>query len=258
MKDSRLTPAGTDLNRAPEPDMNRIVQGLWIGSGLSVMERLSVASFLANGHEYHLYVYDDVKAIPEGAVVRDAGEILPASMIFQYKHSKSYAGFANFFRYKLLLERGGWWVDSDIICLKPFSFTEEYVFASERNEGVQVATSGVIKAPPGSEVMAYAWHTCRSKDPEQLRWGETGPRLIEDALRLFSLGEYLKPFHAFCPLGYLEWGEVLDPRANLAFDRSTYAVHLWNEMWRREGRDKNDQYHPDCLYERLKRKYLSQ
>lgn len=238
--------------------MKTIVQGLWIGPELSVMERLSIASFLANGHAYHLYVYDDVRHIPEGAVVRDAGEVLPSSMIFQYKHSNSYAGFANFFRYKLLLEKGGWWVDSDIICLRPFSFSEEYVFASERNEDVQIATSGVIKAPIGSEVMEYAWRTCRSKDPEQLSWGETGPRLIEEAIKVFSLEKYLKPSHVFCPLGYLEWAKVLDSNANLAFDHSTYAVHLWNEMWRRDNKDKNEQYHPECLYERLKRKYPAQ
>lgn len=239
-------------------EMNTIVQGMWIGPELSVMEQLSIASFLTNGHEYHLYVYDEVKHIPAGATVRDANEILPASMIFQYKHSKSYAGFANFFRYKLLLARGGWWADSDIICLRPFSFPEEYVFASEKNGDAQIATSGVIKTPPASEVMSYAWETCRSKDPGQLRWGETGPRLIEEALRLFSLEKYLKPFQVFCPLGYLEWAKVLDPDAHQGFDRSTHAVHLWNEMWRREGRDKNDRYHPDCLYERLKRKYLGQ
>ncbi|MDQ3802874.1 MAG: hypothetical protein M3416_03355 [Acidobacteriota bacterium] len=234
------------------------VQGLWIGPELSVMERLSIASFLTHGHEYHLYVYGDVKHVPGGAVVRDAGEILPPSTIFQYKHAKSYAGFANFFRYKLLLTKGGWWADSDIICLRPFSFREEYVFASEKNEDVQLATSGVIKTPPASGVMEYAWQTCRAKDPGQLRWGETGPRLIGEAIRLFSLERYLKPPHVFCPLGYLEWARVLDPGANLAFGGSTYAVHLWNEMWRREGRDKNSQYHPDCLYERLKREYLGQ
>jgi len=35
-----------------------------------------------------------------------------------------------------------------------------------------------------------------------------------------------------------------------------YGIHLWNEMWRRADRDKDRSYHPDCLYERLKRRYL--
>ena len=59
-----------------------------------------------NGHEYHLYVYEDVKNVPAATTLRDGNEILPASEIFQYQGRPSYAGFANFFRYKLLLERG--------------------------------------------------------------------------------------------------------------------------------------------------------
>src|ERR1043166_3453429 len=113
--------------------MNEVIQGLWIGPELSVMEQLSIASFLQNGHEYHLYVYDAVKNVPPRAVIRNANEILPTPRVFQYKHQASCAGFANFLRYKLLLERGGWWVDTDVVCLKPFDFADEYVFASERD-----------------------------------------------------------------------------------------------------------------------------
>jgi hypothetical protein len=88
-------------------DANKVIQGLWIGPELSVMEQLSITSFLRNGHEYHLYVYDEVKHIPDGTVIKKADDILPPSRIFKYKDRPSYAGFANFFRYKLLLERGG-------------------------------------------------------------------------------------------------------------------------------------------------------
>src|SRR5215510_2721358 len=158
--------------------MNQIIQGLWIGPALSVMEQLSIASFLRHGHEYHLYVYDNVLNVPPGTVLRDANEILPAANIFRYKEQQSYAGFANFFRYKLLFERGGWWVDTDTICLKPFDFAEQHVFATERVDERELVTSGIIKASAGSEAMGYAWEVCQSKDPEKLVWGETGPRLI--------------------------------------------------------------------------------
>lgn len=141
------------------------------------MERLSISSFLLNGHDYHLYVYDDVKSVPVGTVLMDANEILPSSAIFQYKGSPSFAGFANSFRYKLLLERGGWWADTDTICLKPFDFPEEYVFSSEINyKGREVVNSGVIKAPAGSSVMAYAWEVCRNKNPARLIWGRNRPQ----------------------------------------------------------------------------------
>lgn len=238
--------------------MNKIIQGLWIGPELSVMEQLSISSFLQNGHEYHLYVYDELKNIPAGTTVKDANEILPSQSIFQYQQHPSYAGFTNFFRYKLLLERGGWWVDTDTVCLKPFDFPEEYVFSSEMANGLEFVTSGIIKASAGSEVMAYAWGVCQTKDPEQLIWGETGSQLIGAAVRKFSLEKFQKPPHVFCPLGYAEWHRVLEPEVEVMLDAGTYAIHLWNEMWRRAaGQDKNARYPENCLYEKLKRRYLA-
>jgi mannosyltransferase OCH1-like enzyme len=86
------------------------------------MEQLCIASFLHHGHSFHLYVYQDTAGIPAGTVVLDGNTILPADRIFTYREHKTYAGFANFFRYKLLLEKGGWFVDADTICVKPFNF----------------------------------------------------------------------------------------------------------------------------------------
>ena len=236
--------------------MNQIIQGLWIGNELSVMEQLSVASFLRNGHEYHLYVYEDVKNIPRGTTVKDGNEILPASRIFQYKQQLSYAGFSNFFRYKLVLERGGWWVDTDTICLLRFDSDEDYVFSSEFAMGQVFTNSGIFKAPAGSEVMRYAWNVCETKDPQTLVWGETGPRLMAEAVREFSLERYRKGPEVFCPLGYADWHKVLEPDADLNFSERTYAVHLWNERWRGACKDKNAAYPDGCWYEVLKCKYL--
>jgi mannosyltransferase OCH1-like enzyme len=236
---------------------NKSVQGLWIGPELSVMEQLSISSFLANGHDYHLYVYDEVKNVPAGVVIRDAGEILPAAQIFQYKHRPSYAGFSNCFRYKLLLERGGWWVDTDTICLKAFDFAEEYVFSTEINHrGREVVNNGMIKAPVDSSVMAYAWKVCQTKNPNRLVWGETGPRLMAKAVRKLSLERYRKAALVFCPINYQDWPRVLQPGFEVILDERTFAIHLWNEMWRVAGQDKDAQYPQSCLYEELKRTYL--
>lgn len=236
--------------------MKAPIQGLWVGSALSMMEQLSLASFLRHGHDYHLYVYEDVADIPEGVDVRDGNDILPASMIFRYKHRKSYAGFSNYFRYKLLLENGGWWVDTDVVCIKPFTFDTACVFASEGFKGRVLVSSGIIKVPPGSPVMTYAWQTCRSKNPQDLTWGEIGPRLMDEAVRKFALDLFIRPPNVFSPIPFKAWGAVLDPTRIWAFDETTCAIHLWNEMWRQDGQDKNRPYHPDCLYEQLKRRYL--
>jgi hypothetical protein len=231
--------------------MSAIVQSLWIGPRLSVMERLSIASFLRHGHEFHLYTYGAVEGIPPGTVVRDGREILPEERIFVYRDFPSVSGFSNFFRYKLLLERGGWWVDTDLVCLAPFAFEEAHVFGSELAKGTTYITSGAIKAPPGSEAMAFAWEVCDAKDTANLRWGETGPALVARVVEQFSLHDQVQPPEVFCPLGYDEFRRLLDPTPP-ELPPAAVAVHLWNEMWRREGCDKDASYDPGCLYERLK------
>jgi mannosyltransferase OCH1-like enzyme len=166
------------------------------------MEQLSISSFLLNGHQYHLYVYDEMRNIPYGTVVMDANEIIPSSRIFQYRDRATFSPFADFFRYKLLLERGGWWVDTDVVCLKRFDFREDLVFSTEAGEGDDVANCTIIRAPVDSEAMAYAWEFCQSRDPERLGWAETGPNLLQRVVREFGLARFQQSRHVFCPVNY--------------------------------------------------------
>ena len=239
---------------------NLIVQGLWIGTRLSRMEELSLRSFIANGHEYHLYAYNPIDNVPPGVQIKDGNEIIPATKIFKYRDYDSYSGFSNFFRYKLLLERGGWWADTDLICIRPFDDEAEYVFSSQDcQEGEpcrEVVNVGAIKAPRDSEVLRFAWYGCQTKDPAQLSWGEIGPKLFAKSVDAAELTRYVKSPKTFCPIPWFRWMDAINPERQFDFDHETRAVHLWNELWRRGGFDKDDPYHPDCLYERLKSRYL--
>jgi mannosyltransferase OCH1-like enzyme len=234
-------------------NVNRIIQGLWIGPKLSILEQLSIASFLQNGHEYHLYTYNELPNVPAGTIIKDGNEILPASAIFQYTERPSYAGFANFFRYKLLLERGGWWADTDMVCLRPFDFPEEYVFSSEMNAGREVTNIGAIKAFKGSEAIAHAWSVCQAKEPSKLTWGETGPRLMSEVVQKYRLGKYQKPYYIFCPIS--DWHKFLEPYV-AGVHEDAYAIHLWSSTWDLFKQDKDAMYHPACIYEQLKTRYL--
>ena len=229
--------------------MSEPIQSLWIGPRLSAMERTCLASFLRCGHEVHLYTYGDADGVPPGVVVRDGGEILPAERIFRYREHDTVSGFSNFFRYKLLLERGGWWVDTDLICLRPFTFEGDYVFASELSKGAAVVTSSAIKAPRGSEAMKFAWDFCNARDPMSLRWGETGPALVQQVVERFALHDAVQPPSVFCPIPFWEWRRIVEIDVPLG---DAHAVHLWNELWRRNGVDKDASYEPASLYERLK------
>jgi|SRR6267143_953134 len=236
--------------------MEDAIQGLWVGPRLSVMERLSIASFLKNGHPYILYTYGPVEGLPEGTELKDANEILPSSAIFTYTEHATCSGFSNFFRYKLLLEHGGWWADTDMICLKPFRFAAKFVFSSERGGGGLIVNVGAIKVPAGSTVMRYAWEACQRMDRAQLKWSQCGPLLAGAAVETCSLQAYVQPPEVFCPIHFSEWRKMLDPAATWQFSDATWAIHCWNELWRRSNQSKDDSYDSGCLYEGLKHRYL--
>lgn len=235
---------------------DHVIQGMWVGADLSAMEQLSIRSFLANGHDFHLYTYGSVGGIPVGTTVCDASEVLPSSAIFRYKENGSYAGFSNFFRYELLLKRGGWWVDLDTVCLRPFRFDADYVIGTEPVPGgAPHPISGVMKAPAGCDLMKFLTQVCREKDTADIRWGQTGPRLVAKGVLAHSLESFIQPSDVFCPLGYREWEKLLEPNPDISFSADVFAVHLWNEMWRRSDKNKDSDYAPGSIYEQLKTTY---
>jgi predicted transcriptional regulator len=119
------------------------VQGLWIGSKLTDLHILCVNSFLKLDYQFDIYVYDKVENMPDGVRILDANSIIDKKFI--YKFDNSYAGFSDFFRYKLLMEKGGWWVDLDIFCLRPLDDKDEIVLGLEKKSSsiTQVQTNPI-------------------------------------------------------------------------------------------------------------------
>jgi len=221
------------------------------------MEQLCIQSFLHHGHEFHLFVYDPPENVPAGTVLLDAGKVFHRDRIFTYREHPTVAGFSNFFRYKMLLENGGWWADMDTVCVAPFDFARAYVFSSDGIGGSLQINVGMIKTPAGSDLMRRAWSECEQMDTQQLEWGQSGPLLLNRLVRELALQHYVAPPDVFCPVHWSEWRKLLDPAVEWVFPAHTRSIHLWNELWRREGQDKNRAYDADCLYEKLKRRYLA-
>jgi hypothetical protein len=240
---------------------NRAVQSLWIGARLTAMEQLSIRSFLAAGHEFRLYCYDQVEGVPAGTTIVNAEAILPRDRLFVYGDGfakGSPAAFSNFFRYKLLLEHGGWWVDTDVVCLRPFAFADEAVLATERDDGGLIVSTSVIKAPAGDPLMAWAWGQCDRMDTSDIRFGQIGPRLLWRGVGELNLYARMRPHTLFSPLPHVDWRAMLDPGAAIVIPPESYAVHLWNQMWAAAGMDKDAEYPRNCLYEqwKLRRSHL--
>jgi hypothetical protein len=224
--------------------MPRIMQSLWIGETLGTLHRLSIASFLHFGDAYHLYCYGEAPDAPAGVTLRDGNEILPESAIFCYQRDPdrgNVAAFSNLFRYRLLLERGGWWVDTDVVCLRPFDFPEEVIFSSEDTRGSSKVASAVIKLPAGHTVARQCYEQAERQDRRSLEWGQIGPDLLDRVVRRTKGSGSVKRPGVFCPVPWWRWDCLLapDPGECLShITEETYAVHLWYAMWRRAGMDR--------------------
>jgi Glycosyltransferase sugar-binding region containing DXD motif len=224
------------------------------------MERLAIQSFLDNGHAYHLYCYGDVEGVPTRTIVQDGADILPAAEVFGYADGfakGSVAAFSNFFRYKLLVERGGWWVDTDVVCLRPFDLTDERLWASERVDppGELVVSTSVIKVKPGDSLMAWAWNRCSRLHRGSIRFGQIGPRLLQAGVDALNLHAFIRPHTFFSPIAFYDWRTIVDGSRLASIPAETYGVHLWNQMWAANGVDKDSKFPEGCLYETLKRRF---
>ena len=209
--------------------MEAVINGLF-WPRLGPMELLSVRSFLAHGHEYHLWAYGPVENVPEGCIVRDAREILP------FRSLPHHAQFADHFRYALLYKQGGWWADTDVVCLKPFDFVRPYVFSSETHENRPIALNNVvIKAPAGAPVLRHMLDVCEITPTEDMSYATLGPELISTAVEKFRLGESVEPPETFCPVPY--WNLSRFDEGSMPDE--AHAIHLWHGMWRVARRPMN-------------------
>ena len=114
------------------------IQGLWVGGKLGPMEQLSIKSFLDHGHPYHLYTYENTAGVPTGTTIKDANEIIPFSKFFLCR-KRAYTPFSDWFRWELLNQRGGYWMDTDMIALRPVVFDDEFIISFESSTILNVA-----------------------------------------------------------------------------------------------------------------------
>ncbi len=260
------------------PDRDKVIQGLWVEGELSVMEELCIRSFLVRGHEFHLYTYGDVPNVPDGTKVKSGQDILPEDRIFRYEEGfgkGGLSGFANLFRLHLLHDRGGWWVDMDVVCLRAFEFNRSRVIGTSWEPGpseVARANNCVLRADPEDPFIKYCLDICENIDMSQIRFGETGPDLIKRAVAELGLKDDLVSWDVFCPIGYRDVKLLTVPWYHLLLDgrikpalrgrpqvritREARAIHLWNEMWRYNGLNKHDIYPHTSMIEQLKRRFL--
>lgn len=235
--------------------MGEVVRMLWIGGcgggRLPAAQAACVASFVGAGHAVELFCYEELEGVPWWVRVRDAREIMAEGEVFAYgpaagRSAGSLAACSNIFRYELLLREGGYWVDTDVYCVRELP-REEVVIAGERTKtGEVMATNCVMRLPAGHELAARCLEESRRADRGAIRFGEIGPRLVDRVVGELGLRGVVRGAEVFCPVDWMEYrravevvgaGEGVGTGGGVRgrVPEGCCGVHLWNEMWRMEG-----------------------
>ena len=270
----------------PKPDYLPI-QGLWVSGKLSPMEQTCIRSFLKHGHEFVLYTYDAVEGIPDGTTVRDARDIVSQAELDRFLkkfNGQLSAGFSDLFRYYMLHKTRGWWVDMDVVCLRPFETPSEPQFASTYEHGWGECPTGcVMTYGAGSELSQWFVTEAQrlfDETPDGVMGLAIGPFLVQRAVKELELQRFVAPWWKFNPFFWKGLNRIVYPahprayvsdllrqakqRAIGLFDAKrpapyirseTWAVHLYNDIWRGFNLSKWDTFHKACVYEKLKHQF---
>jgi len=193
-------------------------------------------SFLEHGHTLRVFTYHTVQ-LPKGAINEDAGQILSYEQFFIFMDSPS--AFSNIFRYKLLYEQGGWWVDTDIVCLRSWFPFCEY-FWVEEDPGI--INGSVLKFPVADLRCERLLQLSMERRKNLTKWGQLGPYLLSEVLATEKPSNHSGSTHDVYPIHYLEthffWLPEFAAVVEIRSSNSLF-LHLWNKMFDAMGIDLN-------------------
>jgi hypothetical protein len=214
---------------------DQTVRAFWHGRPLTAYHRLCLRSFADRGHAVEIFSYDRDLAAPDGVRLRDANEIWPTDRVMHYQSgfgSGSPSLHSNLFRYAMLHRLGGWWIDMDVVLLRPALPEEPIYFARESTRHI---VPGTLKFPAGHDLLADCIRECVSLG-EGATWGQTGSRLFESLLAKYELESLAQDYETTYPIPWREIAILFDPTGAQEVARKcadATFLHLYNEIWRR-------------------------
>lgn len=222
----------------------------WEGK-FSIYEKLSISSFLENGFFVNLWTYSTENFIEnEKLEVKNANLIMSKkdlSLFTQNFQKKNLSSFSNLFRYKILDQFGGWWFDTDCICIKEVEHFENLAKSKQFVIGLvdKYSVNGSVMffndEKHMNQLVTFVEEKLKNKDIN-FKWGEIGPTLLTNYLKENNLMEFAVPKNFFYEVSannfHLFFSKKSKKDLNLRL-KNSYVSHLWNEMYRRYLIDKN-------------------
>lgn len=222
----------------------QIANFFWHGSPLNLYVYACLASFVKHDFQVRLWCYRPLDA-PLGVILCDASEILPESFIDKCEMAgkkPSMACFSDFFRYKLLSEKDGWWFDTDVLCLKnasEFAAMDGMTLGYEDRLSIAI---GVMRLDKDLSLLLFNFSkSIGEKKNFNFDWGDVGPKLITDFITSNGIKNInIKESNLFYPIHYTDALMALSVACAqrtsfLCNDSLTY--HYWNEILTRKNID---------------------
>jgi len=207
-------------------------------------------SMRAAGHPVRVWSYSPQKLdflLPLGVDVRSAEDVMPRGLFERIVAGSEIRYFSDIFRYAVLYEHGGLWMDTDVVLLRPFPFHGDYFFNLQwrgAHKGHLICGNVMYATPYSRHLRAlYEISLDRFFQSGKKQFGDIGPKLLSDYV-MSDAGAELRDW-LFSPMLFnsIDWTEVekfkqpLGELADYLNDDRVFGVHLWNARTNAQSRD---------------------
>ena len=201
----------------------------------------ATASMRAAGHPVRVWSYTPEKLAflrPHGVELCQASDVVPRGLFNRVVAGSAIRYFSDLFRYALLYEHGGLWMDTDVVLLRPFPFRGDYFFNLQWRGGHKghFICGNVIYAEPHSPHLRnlYEMAVERFFGAGDKEFGDIGPKLLSDYVAS-DAGAALMD-RVFSPMFFntIDWMEIdrferpIEQLQDYLNDERVFGVHLWN------------------------------
>ena len=176
----------------------------------------ATTSMLAAGHPVKVWTYSPRKLEflgSRGVQIAPAEEVVPRGLFERILSRSEIRYFSDIFRYAVLYEHGGLWMDTDVVLLRPFPFRGDYFFNLQWRAGAaneHFVCGNVIYAKQFSRHIRTLYEAAIDffLRPREGKFGDVGPKLLSDYVASVEGAELRK--WVFSPMFFnsIDWTET--------------------------------------------------
>jgi len=235
-----------------------LLNTLWIGKELGPVHTACLRSMMRQGHEVVLHSYGAPHDLPAGVKLFDANKLMSESEIFRHKETGSLTLASDRYRYRILREGMGPYVDCDVYFLKPLP-DREYILGWQTDVEINNAVLGApydsdlvkgLLSASNDQYFIPPWINNKKQAKLRLRkkvgfpkhvseqpWGTIGPILLTHLVNELGLNSSVQDSDIFYPLSWDQLN-LLYVDGLTIYDLSTprtVGVHLYNSALKMEN-----------------------